>query len=67
MHQTVVFHTSFKTEYGVLLSFLNFLNNAVKGLLRKWLKCRDNIFYDKSGKIVDLIGLIGIFWRMECM
>ena len=47
MRQTVVFRTSFNTEYGVLLSFLNFLNNAVKGLLQKWLKCRDTNFYDK--------------------
>ena len=66
LHQTVVFRTSFKIEHGVLLNFLNFLNNAVKGLLRKWLKCWDNNFYDKNGKIVDLIGLTGIFWKMEC-
>ena len=56
MHQTVVFRTSFKTEHGVLLSFPSFLNNAVKGLLRKWLKCQDNNFCDKNGKIEDLIG-----------
>ena len=56
MHHTVVFRTSFKTEHGVLLSFLNFLNNAAKGLLWKWLKCRGQQFYDKNGKIVDLIG-----------
>ena len=33
MHQTVVFCTSFKTEHEVLLSYLNFLNNAVKGFV----------------------------------
>ena len=62
MHQTVVFRTSFKNRTWGSTQFSKFSKKYCFRFVTEMTQMSgQQYFYDKNGKIMDLIGLIDIF------